>query len=393
MTSRSLNLSPSMKPPRLLYLITVDWFFISHFLERAIAAKQAGFEVLVATHLEANHQRICDAGLTPIQWNVTRRGINPISELRSMFEVLRIYRKHQPDLVHHVAMKPIIYGSLAARFVGIRSVLNAPVGMGFVYSSGSLIARALRPLLALLLRVFLNPPDSRVIFENRDDRSTAVEQGLVRHEDALLIRGAGVSLTGFVPTPEPSGPPRVVLIARMLWDKGVGEFVAAARMLKARGTDAKFVLIGAPDPGNRASIGEQQLRAWQDAGVVEWLGHRTDVADILAAAHIVTLPSYREGLPRSLLEGLAAARPIVTTDVPGCREVVKPGENGLLVPVRDVAALARALDSLLRDKALRERFGRQSRLLAEAEFGVDCVTAQTLDVYASLMAATPMPKR
>lgn len=372
--------------PRLLYLITVDWFFVSHFLDRAIAARSAGFDVFVLTHLDAHHQRIRDAGLIPIQWHVTRRGINPLRELGSLFQVWRIYRRHRPDVVHHIAMKPILYGSLAARLAGIRAVLNAPVGMGFIYSSGSLLARVLRPLLAMSLHALLNPPGSRVVFENRDDHAAAISRALVRADDALLIRGAGVDLNKFAPSLEPPTRPRVVLIARMLWDKGVGELVAAARLLEARGSDAQIVLVGPIDPDNRASIDEPQLLAWQAEGIIEWLGPRTDVAAVLAASHIVVLPSYREGLPKSLLEALAAARPIVATDVPGCREVVQPGVNGLLVPARDVVALAEALDVLIRDRALRQRFGIQSRRLAEDEFGSERVASATLAVYRSLLA-------
>jgi glycosyltransferase involved in cell wall biosynthesis len=207
----------------------------------------------------------------------------------------------------------------------------------------------------------------------------------VRRAETILIRGAGVDLDRFSPEPEPEGPPVVVLVARMLWEKGIGVFVEAARMLRDRHSDARFWLVGAPDPGNPGSIPGPQLDAWQEEGVVQWLGHRTDIAEILARSSIVCLPSYREGLPKSLLEALAAGRPIVATDVPGCRETVKDGENGILVAPRDARSLAEALETLIRDKALRSRLGLKSRQLAEAEFGTARVSEATLALYHSML--------
>jgi len=387
-TSTTATLLQTGKRPRVLYLITVDWFFASHFLDRAVAAAQAGYEVLVVTNLDTEQPGLRAAGLLPIHWHVHRRGLNPISELRALLQLLRIYRTQRPDLVHQIALKPIVYGSLAARVSGVRRVLNAPVGMGFVFSSESLLARGLRPLVRLALRALLNPPRSRVVFENRDDQAGAVADGLVREEDAVLIRGAGVDVRRITPAPEPPGRPRVVLVARMLWDKGVGELVEAARLLRGRGVDAEFTLVGGVDPDNRACIDLAQLRAWQAEGVVDWLGHRQDVATILAGSHIVALPSYREGLPKALLEALAAGRPIVTTDVPGCREVVVDGENGLLVPPRDAPALAEALSRLILNAALRRRFGAAGRRLAEREFATELVEQATLELYADLLGTT-----
>lgn len=375
--------------PRLLFLITVDWFFTSHFLDRAIAAQRAGYEVLVVTHLHYEADRLRSAGLVPIPWQVHRRGLNPLTEFLAFRQLLRIYRQVRPDLVHQVALKPIVYGSLAARLSGLRRVLNAPVGMGFVFSSGSLLARALRPLLSFALRLLLNPPGSRVVFENSDDLAAAVASGLVRAPDTVLIRGAGVDVRRITMTPEPPGPPRVLLVARMLWDKGIGEFVDAARLLHSRGVDVDFLLVGGVDTDNRACINAQQLEAWQTEGVVTWLGHRRDVAELLARCHIVALPSYREGLPKSLLEALAAGRPIVTTNVPGCREVVVPGENGLLVPPRDAPALAAALSRLIREPALRQRFGAAGRRLAEQAFATELVEQATLALYADMLGAMP----
>jgi glycosyltransferase involved in cell wall biosynthesis len=373
-------------PARLLYFVTEDWFFCSHFIERACAARAAGYDVSVLTRVREHGEEIRRRGLTLIPIELKRHGINPFIEAATLLRVLRAYRRIRPDLVHHFALKPIVYGTLAARLGGFRRLVNAPVGMGFVFASNSALARLLRPLMRLTLRALLNPPGSRVVFENRDDLRSAVDEGFVRADSALLIRGAGVDTARFVPTPEPDSVPTVVLVARMLKEKGVQEYVDAARRLKDDGVRARFLLVGAPDPGNPSAVARTQLLAWQQQCIVEWLGQRTDIPEILAAAHIVCLPSYREGLPKTLLEALAAGRPIVTTDVPGCREVVTDSINGLLVPPRDAAALADALARLIRDPALRRRFGAAGRERAEREFATELVERATTALYRRMLA-------
>lgn len=378
-----MSVSPSQ--PRLVYFATEDWFFCSHFLDRAVAARNRGFDVSVVTRVREEGARIAASGLRVHPIDIGRRASNPFAEMRAILQVWRIYRSEQPALVHHVALKPIVFGTVAAKLAKVRRIVNAPVGMGFVFTSSSVLARALRPLLRLALRILLNPRGSRVVFENPDDLEGAVSDGLVHRGETVLIRGAGVDLDAFRPSPEPAGPPAVVLVARMLWEKGVGVFVEAARMLRREGLDARFLLVGAPDPGNPGSIPEAQLRGWQQEGAVEWLGHCGDIPAVLARSSIVCLPSYREGLPKSLLEALAAGRPIVATDVPGCREAVIAGENGLLVPPRDPHRLAEALATLIRDGGMRARFGRRSRQLAEAEFGTARVNEATLALYSSML--------
>lgn len=374
---------------RLLYLITEDWFFCSHFLERAVAARAAGYEVLVLTRIgDGGHaQRIRDAGLRLLPLRVQRRSTNPFAELGVVRQVLATYRRERPDLVHHIALKPILYGTLAARLCGLSAVINAPVGMGFVFTSASWHARLLRPMVHAGLRALLDPPGARVVFENPDDLDALVADGLVRRADCVLIRGAGVDTGRFRPAPEAAGTPVVTLVARMLRDKGIGEFVEAARRLRARGVAACLQLVGEPDPGNPAAIPEAELRAWHDDGVIRWLGRREDIPEILAASHVVCLPSYREGLPKSLLEGLAAGRPLVATDVPGCREAVIDGETGLRVPARDPAALADALARLLQDPPLRVRMGTRGRELAQEAFSTRIVVARTLALYDAMLPA------
>jgi glycosyltransferase involved in cell wall biosynthesis len=372
---------------KLLFLVTEDWFFCSHFVERAVAARDAGYDVLVVARERAHGDRIRAAGLRLVPLEFVRRSLNPLREFRLLLAIWKIYKEERPDIVHHVAAKPILYGSLAARLVGVGAIVNAPVGMGYAFSSTDRSARLLRPLLRVGYRLLMNPRGSRVIFENNDDLESFVATNSVRRAEAVLIRGAGIDLDLFCPKPEPVGVLVVVLIARMLRDKGVAEFVAAARKLHDQGISGRFALVGDPDPGNPASIPSATLNAWSGQYGVEWWGWRDDVVAVLSEASIACLPSYREGLPKSLLEAAACGLPIVTTDAAGCRDVVLDGDNGLLVPVRDVDALAEALKKLLLNPVLRHRMGERSRARAVKEFSSGQVVRETLAVYAQLISS------
>lgn len=370
--------------PKLLYFITEDWFFCSHFLGRAKAALHDGYEVVVVARESSYGKTIREQGLRFIPFPISRRGLNPFRELMTILRLISIYRRERPAVVHHIALKPIMYGTVAAFFCGCRKIVNAPVGLGFVYSSGSWKACFLRPFAQFGLKVLLNPRGSRVIFENQDDVRAFVDARIVRPQDAILIRGAGVDTQEFFVVLEPEGSPVVILVARMLWDKGIGEYVEAAQILKTRGRVVRLLLVGVPDDQNPASIPIKTLNEWNSSGAVEWLGHRSDIPELLTQSHIVCLPSYREGLPKSLLEGLAAGRPIVATDVPGCREAVQDGVNGFLVPAKDARSLADALEKLILSRDLRQRMGKASRNLAQTEFSSQRIIAETLAVYFQL---------
>ena len=373
---------------KLLYLISEDWFFCSHFIERAVAAREAGYEVVVVTREHRHGAQIRNAGLKLIPIGFERRSINPLGEMQLLSDIYRIYYRERPDILHHVAAKPIFYGTLVARLLGLKAVVNAPVGMGYAFSSSDTKARFLRPLMQLGYRLLLNPSGSRVIFENDHDLNAFVGSGVVRQNDTVLIRGAGINLTAFQPHPSEAGTPVVMLIARMLRDKGVMEFVAAAHQLHAAGVQARFVLVGDPDAGNPASIPLDTLKSWDGANGVEWWGWRDDIAEVLRQAHIVCLPSYREGLPKSLLEAASCGLPIVTTDAVGCRDVVTDGQNGYLVPVKDAHLLAAALQKLIADPELRRTMGKKGRQRAENEFSSGRVIAETLAVYRQFVNPT-----
>jgi glycosyltransferase involved in cell wall biosynthesis len=279
-------------------------------------------------------------------------------------------------------MKPVLYGSLASRLAGIRGVVNALAGLGWSFSSRNWRARLLRPWIRLAFRALVS--QGTVIVQNPDDAAVVRDEGVMA-ERIRMIRGSGVDIECFRPQPEAEGQPRVVLPARMLRDKGVVEFVEAARLLRAQGSAARFVLVGDPDPENPASLSVAQLNAWRDEGIVEWETWRDDMPAVYQGAHVVCLPSYREGLPKVLLEAAASGRAIVATDVPGCREIVRQGDNGLLVPPRDARALAEALRKLVDDPVLRRRMGQRGRKIAETEFSVEKVIAETLAVYREVL--------
>lgn len=378
-----------MRPPspKVIFFVAVDWFFCSHFMERAKAIQQAGYEVVVLTQLDRHRSVIEDAGFRIIPLVIDRRSLSPLAALSTIRQLIRIFRHESPDLLHQVAIKPILLGGVASRITGVRRVVNAVVGGGYVFTSTSLLMRSIRPLIHFAFRLLLNPPGSCVIFENKDDLSMFVKEHHVRPEAAVLIRGAGVNVDLFQHKCQHNTAPLVVVPARLLWDKGLGEFVAAARLLRNQGTSARFVLVGGNDPDNRANIAPAILDQWRDEGIVELWGFRSDMPEVLAEADIVCLPSYREGLPKALLEAMAAGLPCVATDVPGCREAVRDGENGLLVPPRDPEALAKALNRLIQDASLRAEMGKQGKSMASAEFASSIICQRTLQVYEELLAS------
>lgn len=368
---------------KVLFVVTEDWYFVSHRLALALAAQRAGYEVAVATREGKYAAAICASGIRLIPFELARRAGSALAEIISLW---RLYRRERPDLVHHVAMKPVLYGAFAARLAGVPAQLNAMTGLGWLFASSTGIAAGvMRAAVVRLFAIVLGRPRSLTVVQNPDDLAMLKHAGVPARR-LRLIRGAGVDVETFHPTGSfPSGPVCIVLAARMLWDKGVGEFVQAAHLLHARGVRARFVLVGDPDPANPASVSESILRAWHGTCGMEWLGRREDMPAVLHQAQIACLPSYyREGLPKSLLEAAACGLPIVTTDTPGCREIVRNGENGLLVPVKNPTALADALERLVFDEGLRRRMGERSRQLAVEEFSQERVIQATLSVYQEL---------
>jgi len=373
------------RQPKILYLVTEDWYFCSHRLPLAAAARRAGYDVAVATTLYRHEERIRAEGIRPIPFGMARAGLNPLRDFMTLLQLIRLYRTEKPELVHHVAMKPVLYGAIAARAAGISRRIHALAGLGYLFSSQDARACALRRPVTALLRWLLKGDRSRVILQNADDRDLFIRELSLVPAQIRLIRGSGVDPDVFRPTPEPQGTPVVMLASRMLRDKGVREFAEAARCCKTRGVEARFVLVGEPDPQNPSSIPRAELEAWHASGILEWWGAREDMAGVFSQAHVVCLPSYREGLPKVLLEAAACGRPIITTDTPGCREIVQHGENGYLVPVRAVTELADAVEHLAGNAFLRQAMGRAGRRRIEEEFSTERVVSETLQVYAELL--------
>lgn len=373
-----------MTSPRLMFVVTEDWYFVSHRLALAVAARDAGYDVSVVTRVRAHRAQIAAAGIRIFDWEHERGGLNPFAELRSLRHLVRTYRRERPHLVHHVALKPALLGSVAARLARVPRVINAVAGMGWLYSSSAGLAKALRPVFQRALALLFRHPTVFVLVQNLDDEHVFVNLG-VPAERVRLIPGSSVDITLFTPHADAEGVPLVVLPARMLYDKGVGELVEAARLLRVRGVSLRVLLAGEPDLQNRAAIPADVIAGWVREGVVEYAGFVRDMPGLLAAAQIVCLPSYREGLPKALLEASAAGRAIVTTDVPGCREVVTDGENGLLVPSRNGIAVANALERLLTDRTLRLRMGRAGRERAEREWAAPVVISRMLQYYADTL--------
>jgi glycosyltransferase involved in cell wall biosynthesis len=369
---------------KLLFLVTEDWYFVSHRLELAVAAREAGYDVVVATRVDRHGERIAEAGLKlrPIAFN--RAGLNPLEELRTLIDLTRLYRREAPDIVHHVALKPIIYGSLVARGLRVGGIVNALAGFGYVFSSTALHAKLLRAVARPLLKFALGGKNSRLVVQNRDHCERIVREGWVPAGAVSLIHGAGIDPGAYRPADAGGDPPLVILPARLLWEKGVGEFVEAARRLRGSGVKARFALVGKPDPANPASVSAPEVDAWVREGVVEAWGWRDDMAEVLAQTQIVCLPSYHEGLPRSLLEAAASGCAMVATDIPGCREIVRPGITGWLAPARDAVALADALREAIEHPALREQYGAAARALIASDFSITRVAAETIALYREL---------
>jgi glycosyltransferase involved in cell wall biosynthesis len=370
-----------MKRQKIIYFVTEDWYFCLHWLHIAQAAQAAGFEVEVVTRVREHGEVMRRAGLTVLPFEIARQGMNPFAEIATIARLVALYRRRAPDIVHNVAIKPTLYGSLAARIAGVRSVVNTLAGLGWLFTSTSLVARVLNRAVVYIFSTYF--VHSVIVLQNNDDAAYLGGLGL---RGLKVVRGAGVDLVKFAPGSPAAGAPLVVLPARMLWDKGIREFIQAARLLSNRGVLARFALVGGTDAGNPAGVATGQLEKWRDEGVVEWWGQMADMTAVYRQAHVVCLPSYREGLPTVLIEAAACRLPVVTTDTVGCREVVRHGENGFLVPLRNAAELADALQLLIEDPRLREEMGSRGREIAMEEFALEKIIAQTMAVYDETLA-------
>ena len=380
---------------RIILVANTDWYLFNFRLSLARAIRDLGWEAILVSPGGRYTRRLTEAGFRWLPLSLDRRGVFPLAELKTLFGLRSIYRRLRPDLVHHHTLKPVLYGTLAARWAGVPGIVNSVTGLGFVFLSSRPGARLLRPLVGEGLCRTLNQDGVYGIFENAGDRESLLARGLVAADRHTLIEGVGVDLERFTPSAEAEGEPVVLMASRMLWDKGVGDFVEASRRLRQEGQQARFALVGAPDPGNPSSISTLQIRRWAQSGVVEWWGHSDDMPHVFGQCHIVVLPSRGEGVPTVLLEAAASGRPVIASDIAGCREVLRPGETGLLVPPGNPLALAQAIASLLGSPDERARMGRLGRDFMKASFDQVEINRRTIMVYQRVLQtaeATPAPR-
>lgn len=373
---------------RLLLFANTDWYLYNFRRSLALALRDEGHDVLLASPDGPYGEKLRALGLRWHPVPMDRRSLNPLQEAQLLLYLVRLLRRERPDVVHGFTIKCAVYGSLAARVAGVPARVSAVAGMGYVFISNAPKARLLRLLVRVLFKLALGGRNARLILQNPDDvdlfaRSRLVDPGHVR-----LIPSSGVDTVRFSPAPsrDSGGRLRVLLPARLLWDKGLAEYSQAARLLRERGSPVDLLLAGDPDPGNPAAVPETEVRAWEQQGLLQWLGHVEDMPTLLRSVDIVALPSYREGLPKGLIEAAASGCALIATDVPGCREVVTHEVDGLRVPVRDGGALAEAIERLVVDGALRRRLADAGRAKAVALFDERIVLAQTLAVYDELCA-------
>jgi len=375
------------KGKKILFVVNVDWFFLSHRLPIAIAAKEAGYDVSVAAANTGASKYITANGLRFIGVPELEKKQAIFSELKMVFRLRDLYKQLEPDIIHHVTIRPVLYGSIAARIARIFAVVNAMSGLGYVYMNNSNKHRLIKRLLDIIFRTGFKHQNLKLILQNNDDIELFLNRKLIEREKVVLIKGSGVNLNTYRPAFKKEGKIKVALIGRMLRDKGVEEFIDAARIIVKINTDSiiEFHLYGAPYESNPTSISESEIKTWKK---YEWLyyhGHCENIADELNDIDIVCLPSYREGLPKSLLEAASAGKPIVATDVPGCREVVEHGVNGFLVPPKNPEKLADSIQTLIENPELRKDFGLKSREKAVKEFAIEKIINQTLDLYKELL--------
>ncbi|MFD1007283.1 glycosyltransferase family 4 protein [Oceanisphaera ostreae] len=373
------------KNPVFVMVLNGVTYFLSHRLPIAQELRHQGYEV----HIVSPDPKPADFeqyGFIYHQAPMSRKGVNPFTEWLAIARIFKIFKAIQPNLVHLVTIKPYLYGSIAARLARVPSVVSAVAGLGIIFSQSNFKTKLLRAVLYSLFKVAFGHKNQNVIFQNKDDKQALVDWINLAESKITVIRGAGADLNQYPYLPESdNSQPVIAFAARLLKDKGVEQFVEASRLLKERGVAAKFWLIGEPDAGNANTVTQQQLDEWQQAGLVECLGYRTDIPQLFTQANIVSLPSfYGEGLPKVLIEAAACGRAVVTTDWPGCRDAITPNETGLLVPIKDSVALADAIQTLIEDEALRHKMGKAGRKLAEDVFDVNKVVEQHMNIYKTL---------
>lgn len=366
---------------RLVYVVSEDWAFITHRLSLAKYAIEKGYEVIAVTNINDHGKNLSDSGIDVININFSRSFNKPFLDLISLYKLIRVLQRHNPDIVHNVGVKISLLSSLAGLFSKPKVIINAYTGLGYVFSSNSKLAKIIRFLLIPLLRFLNSRNNTWTVFQNEDDKLLFIKNKIVEASRTKIIKGSGVSTDEFPYMKEPEEPIIVMLASRLLWDKGIGEFVETASGLKSKHPEVKFVLVGGIDQQNPMSLETDTLNGWVKEGVIEWWGHKQNMSKILGLSHIITLPSYREGLPKVLLEAASIGRPIVATNVPGCRDIVRDNVNGFLVDAKESSGLTEAIDKLILNKELRLRMGLAGREIILNELSSKKINEQFIKLY------------
>lgn len=373
--------------PRIMFVVNSPSFFISHRYAIAHYANKLGYEIHIAGAIERDAiLKIEKAGFLFHEITFSRNGKSPFIEFNTIVALYSLFKRVKPDIVHLITIKPYLYGGIVARFVKVPCVVSAVAGLGILFSSTDIKYKLLKILLYPFYRLAFGHDNQKVIFQNINDRDALVNWGVISACKPTLIRGSGVDLRLYSYLPEPAGIPIIAFAARLLVDKGVEIFAEASRILKMRQVQARFWLIGVPDPGNSNTVTEAQLKKWESEELVELFGFRNDIPDLFSQSNIVTLPSfYGEGLPKVLIEAAACGRAVITTDHPGCRDAIEPNKTGLLIPIKDPVALADAIEYLIENPELRKNMGASGRSLAEREFSIEKIVESHMEIYQSLL--------
>lgn len=374
---------------KLLFVVNVDWFFLSHRLPIALEALRQGYEVHIATTFTDKTKALQDQGFVTHHLTLDRSGSGLWTVSYEAWQIYRLFKDVKPDVVHLVTIKPVLFGGVVARFARVPAVVSAISGLGLVFVAKGLKATVRRWMVTSLYRWALGHHNQKVIFQNPDDLTYLARHAHLSNRKVIIIRGSGVDLSHYRVTPFSSGAPVILFAARLLVDKGIREFVQSSQILRQRGLsakDARFVIVGKPDAANPASLCADELAQWAENNLVELWGYRTDMPQVIGAAHLVVLPSYYgEGLPKVLIEAAACGRAVITTDHPGCRYAIEPNKTGLIVPIKNALALAEAIEYLIKNADIRERMGASGRAFAEKEFAIEKTVTEHMEIYKKLL--------
>jgi glycosyltransferase involved in cell wall biosynthesis len=366
---------------KILFIVSEDWYFVSHRLNLAKFAIERGYEVSLLSNMGTHENFINSIGVKTIHWPIQRKSRNPLKELYVIYSLFKLVKQYKPNLIHAVAIKPIFYTVLSSMLTNLNGVVLAFGGLGFIFRSKKVVAKFLRFFIVFMFKRIVDNSNVRLIIQNKDDRSILKNLNIINYKRIRLIRGVGIDLNEYIPAHKRNDIPLVILPARMLWDKGVGDFVNCARLCAKNNINARFALIGEPDIHNPESIPESKIQEWVDLGFVEYWGRQENMLKVYNKADIVCFPSYHEGLPKALLEAASCQLPIVCYNVPGCREIVINNKNGFVVPFKDENAMFSSIDKLLKDSILRTKMGFDGRQIVSEHFEEGRVISETIKVW------------